>query len=338
MKMEFVDESELEELDAEEEMPEEERGKIVLVGEPMGLFIAEELGELEDVEHFSAAVAGAEYNVAVGLSRLGHKALYCTRLGDDPMGKRILKSMAQNGVSTDLVSVTDSAATGFMMKGKTEVGDPKIAYFRRGSAASTISVHDIDKLDLYGCDFLHVTGVFPAVSKSALDAVRRLIARAKALDMFISFDPNLRPQLWASEKEMIRTMNALAQDADLVLPGLNEGRLLTKKETPEEIAAYYHERGVDSVVIKLGADGAYWSCGGESGTVPGFPVRKIVDTVGAGDGFAAGVISAVAEGLSLQEAAFRGTVIGSMQIANKGDNEGLPTKDALEAAIAAGTV
>ena len=66
MKMEFVDEKELE---TEEDMPAEERGMIVLVGEPMGLFIAEELGELEDVEHFSAAVAGAEYNVAVGLSR-----------------------------------------------------------------------------------------------------------------------------------------------------------------------------------------------------------------------------------------------------------------------------
>lgn len=338
MKMEFVDESELEELEAEEEMPEEERGKIVLVGEPMGLFIAEELGELEDVEHFSAAVAGAEYNVAVGLSRLGHKALYCTRLGNDPMGKRILKSMEANGVSADLVSVADNAVTGFMMKGKTEVGDPKIAYFRKGSAASTISVHDIDKLDLYGCDFLHVTGIFPAVSKSALDAVRRLITRAKALDMFVSFDPNLRPQLWADEKEMVRTLNSLAMDADLVLPGLSEGRILTKKETPEEIAEYYHKRGVDSVVVKLGAEGAYWSCGGESGTVPGFPVKKIVDTVGAGDGFAAGVISAVAEGLSLQEATKRGTVIGSIQIAHKGDNEGLPTKEKLAEIMEAGIV
>ncbi len=61
----------------------------VLVGEPMGLSSREELGELEDVTHFSAAVSGAEYNVAVGLSRLDHEALYCTRLGDDPVGKRI---------------------------------------------------------------------------------------------------------------------------------------------------------------------------------------------------------------------------------------------------------
>ena len=199
-------------------------------------------------------------------------------------------------------------------------------------------MHDIDKLDLYGCDFLHVTGVFPAVSKSALDAVRRLISRAKALDMFISFDPNLRPQLWPSEKEMVRSMNAIAQDADLILPGIGEGKILTGKDTPEEIAAFYHNMGVDSVVVKLGADGAYWSCGGESGVVPGFPVKKIVDTVGAGDGFAAGVISAVAEGLSLSEATFRGTVIGSIQISNKGDNEGLPTREELEKYIEAGIV
>ena len=167
MKMDFVDESALE----AEEVPEGERGKIVLVGEPMGLFMAEEPGELEDVAHFSAAVAGAEYNVAVGLSRLGHTALYCTRLGDDPIGRRILKSMVENGVAADLVTVTDKASTGFMMKGSTAVGDPKIAYFRRGSAASQISTHDVDKLDLFGCDFLHVTGIFPAVSKSALEAV-----------------------------------------------------------------------------------------------------------------------------------------------------------------------
>ena len=317
--MEFVDEAELQK--AVDEPEGEVRGRIVLVGEPMGLFIAEELGELEDVTHFSAAVSGAEYNVAVGLSRLDHEALYCTRLGDDPVGKRILKSMKGNHVSDALVTVTDTASTGFMMKGRTEAGDP-----------------NIDKLDLYGCDFLHVTGIFPAVSKSALDAVKRLMSRAKALDMFISFDPNLRPQLWKDEKEMVRTLNSLAQEADLVLPGLSEGKILTKRDTPEGIAEFYHERGVDSVIVKLGDKGAYWSTGGEHGTVPAFPVKRIVDTVGAGDGFAAGVLSAVAEGMSLQEAAARGTVIGSIQITHRGDNEGLPTRAELETIKKAGIV
>ena len=164
------------------------------------------------------------------------------------------------------------------------------------------------------------------------------MSRAKALDMFISFDPNLRPQLWKDEKEMVRTLNSLAQEADLVLPGLSEGKILTKRDTPEGIAEFYHERGVDSVIVKLGDKGAYWSTGGEHGTVPAFPVKRIVDTVGAGDGFAAGVISAVAEGMSLQEAAARGTVIGSIQITHRGDNEDLPTRAELETITKAGIV
>lgn len=311
-------------------------GKIVLVGEPMGLFIAKEEGELHKVENFSAAVAGAEYNVAVGLSRLGHKAAYCTKLGMDPMAERILDGMVENRISQELVLRTEDSLTGFMMKGKTAEGDPKIAYFRKGSAASTISTHDIDNLDLFGCDFLHITGIFPAISKSALAAVKRLIARGKTLDMAISFDPNLRPQLWGSEQEMIKTLNGLAEYADTILPGVGEGKILTGSDVPEEIAEFYHNLGVKNVIVKLGAKGAYYSSAEEKGYVPAFKVKKIVDTVGAGDGFAAGVISALCEGLSLKEATERGNVIGAIQITHKGDNEGLPSKRKLAAVIAKG--
>lgn len=199
-------------------------GKIVLVGEPMGLFIAKEEGELSQVDNFSASIAGAEYNVAVGLSRLNPEVAYCTKLGNDPIGERILDGMKKNGISTDLILRSDDCFTGFMMKGKTAVGDPKIAYFRKGSAASTISTHDIDKLDLFECEYLHITGIFPAVSSSACNAVKRLIKRAVDLDMKISFDPNLRPQLWKSEKEMVSTLNSFAERANTVLPGVSEER------------------------------------------------------------------------------------------------------------------
>lgn len=311
-------------------------GKIVLVGEAMGLFIAKEKGELGTVTNFSAAVAGAEYNVAVGLARLGHSVAYCTKLGYDPMADRILASMGKNGISDELVMRSADSVTGFMMKGKTDEGDPKIAYFRKNSAASTICTHDIDSLDLCDCDYLHITGIFPAVSESAKAAVKRLVGRAKNLDMSISFDPNLRPQLWASEAEMVRTLNGFAENADTVLPGIGEGKILTGSDDPEKIAEFYHNMGVKNVVVKLGAKGAYYSVKNESGIVPPFAVHKIVDTVGAGDGFAAGVISALAEGLSLKEATERGNVIGAIQITHVGDNEGLPTRNELDSIIKKG--
>ena len=312
--------------------------KIVLMGEPMGLFMANETGALSEVDSFSVSIAGAEYNVAVGLARLGHTPAYCTRLGFDPLGERILRGMRQNHIATDLVMQTETAVTGFMMKSSTDQGDPDIAYYRKGSAASQITTHDIDALDLYGCERLHVTGIFPAVSASALAATKRLISRAKALELPVSFDPNLRPQLWESEKKMVATLNSLAEGVETVLPGLGEGEILTGRNTPEGAAEFYHDLGVKNVVVKLGKEGAYFSeKGGQSGFSPAFPVRKKVDTVGAGDGFAAGVISALAEGETLEEAAFRGNVIGAVQITHRSDNEGLPTREELSKIILAGT-
>lgn len=312
--------------------------KIVLLGEPMGLFMANETGALSEVKTFTSSIAGAEYNVAVGLARLGHTPAYCTRLGFDPLGEKILHGLRQNGISTDLVMQAEGELTGFMMKSSTDRGDPDIAYYRRGSAASRITAHEIDGLDLYGCERLHVTGIFPAVSESALSATKRLIARAQALEVPISFDPNLRPQLWESEKRMVSTLNSLAESAETILPGLGEGKQLTGRDTPEGVAEFYHAMGVKNVVVKLGKDGAYYSeKDGEAGYSPEFPVRNKVDTVGAGDGFAAGVISALAEGESLREAAFRGNVIGAIQITNQSDNEGLPTREQLSQIILAGT-
>lgn len=312
--------------------------KIILLGEPMGLFMANETGSLSEVETFSSAIAGAEYNVAVGLARLGHSAAYCTRLGFDPIGEKILNGLRANGISTDLVTQAEGEQTGLMLKGFNRNGDPDIAYYRKGSAASKITTHDIDRLDLFGCEWLHVTGIFPAVSQNAMAATRRLISRAQALDIPISFDPNLRPQLWESEKQMVSALNLLAGSAETVLPGLGEGKILTGQSTPEGVAEFYHSMGVKNVIVKVGKDGAYFSeKGGASGYSAAFPVREVVDTVGAGDGFAAGVISALAEGETLEEAAFRGNVMGAIQVAHKGDNEGLPTREQLAQIIMGGT-
>ena len=312
--------------------------KIILMGEPMGLFMANETGALSEVNSFTVSIAGAEYNVAVGLARLGHTPAYCTRLGFDPLGERILRGMRENHIVTDLVMQTETAVTGFMMKSSTSQGDPDIAYYRKDSAASQLTTHDIDALDLFSCERLHVTGIFPAVSDSALAATKRLISRAKALELPISFDPNLRPQLWESEKKMVATLNSLAEGVETVLPGLGEGKILTGQSTPEGVAEFYHNLGAKNVVVKLGKEGAYFSQkGGKSGFSPAFPAAKKVDTVGAGDGFAAGVISALAEGETLEEATFRGNVMGAIQITHRSDNEGLPTREELSKIILAGT-
>jgi 2-dehydro-3-deoxygluconokinase len=304
--------------------------KIMLVGEPMALFIAQQEEALENVSSFSSAVAGAEFNVAVGLSRLGHEVGYLTKLGKDPFGKRIARVMEQNGIDSSLIQYHDERATGFMMKSKTSHGDPDIFYFRKNSAASTVTREDIDRVDFSGYGFLHITGIFPALSETTLDAAEYLVEKAKAKGMTVSFDPNLRPQLWKSKELMISTLNRFAEKADYFLPGEKEGEILMGSRDPEKIAEHYLKLGVKTVIVKIGPRGAYCATAERSFRSPTFKEDRIVDTVGAGDGFAVGIISSVAEGLSLEDAVRRANAIGTIQIMNVGDNEGLPTVPELE--------
>jgi len=303
----------------------------MLVGEPLGLFIANEEGELGSVSSFTAAAAGAELNVAIGLSRLGHQPGYLTKLGRDPFARRIVRTMEESGIDTSLITYDGSRPTGFMLKSRVSAGDPEIHYFRRGSAASELSREDMARLDFGEYGFLHITGIFPALSAAALEAAEYLMRTAREDGLRISFDPNLRPQLWESREKMVETVNHLASLADVVLPGVSEGEILTGRKAPEDIAAFYLSRGAKAVAVKTGGKGAYAATEKDCCTVPGFPVEKVVDTVGAGDGFAVGVISGLAEGLTFSEAVRRGNAIGAIQVMSRGDNEGLPTRTQLEA-------
>ena len=109
-------------------------------------------------------------------------------------------------------------------------------------------------------------------------------------------------------------------------------RLLTGADSPEGVARFYRARGVDLVVVKLGPEGAYFDGEAGCGHVAGFPVEAVVDTVGAGDGFAVGVLSALLEGRSVEAAVRRGAWIGARAVQVLGDTEGLPTRAQLEEA------
>lgn len=303
---------------------------LLLAGEPMGLLIAQSEGSLDSVEGFTLAVAGAEFNVATGAARLGHFVSYLTKLGNDPFGTRITNTLTANKIDSSNVLTSDTNTTGFMLKSKVSKGDPEIFYFRKGSAASTLDASDVEKIDFNKFDYVHLTGIFPALTDSTRAAMMALIKKAKDLRLFISFDPNLRPQLWPSQEVMVKTLNELASYADLVLPGCGEGKILCGSEDPSKINDFYRSLGARMVVTKLGPDGALVREGDNEYKVPGFIVDKVVDTVGAGDGFACGVITGLMEGLSLEKAVERGAAIGAIQCTFAGDNEGLPTQEQLK--------
>lgn len=303
---------------------------VITIGEAMAMFVATESGDLAQAGHFIKRAAGAELNVATGLARLSFKVRWISRVGDDSFGRFILNTLRQEGIDTEGVTIDGRYATGFQLKSKAENGtDPIVEYFRKGSAASHLSPEDFHAPQ---ARHLHVSGVAAALSPSSYALLEYAVQSMKAQGKTISFDPNLRPVLWNSEAEMVEKLNRLAFQADWVLPGLKEGFILTGQTTPEGIADFYLQRGVKVVAIKTGADGAWFkTASGEQGTVAPVKVANVVDTVGAGDGFAVGAISALLEGKSVPEAVRRGNAIGALAIQVPGDSEGLPTRTELEA-------
>ncbi|MDF7664267.1 sugar kinase [Bifidobacterium sp. ESL0763] len=300
-------------------------GKVMLVGEAMALYTAEERGSLGQVRSFAASVAGAELNVAIGLKRMGAEAAFMTRLGRDPYADRILGFMERNHVDTHLVTRDSSHPTGSMLKSKYDGDDPKTFYFRKGSPASRITCDDVERLDFQGMGILHLTGIFPALSSSALEASRMLVRKARQSNVFISFDPNLRPSLWPDDRTMCEVTREFCSQADLVLPGVHEGERLFGVKSVEDMGQAFIDNGAGYAIVKDGARGCYGTDGGHGLYVPGFVLDHVVDTVGSGDGFAAGVLSSLLEGASAGRAMERGCAIGAMQTQSISDNEGLPT-------------
>lgn len=314
--------------------PTDSGADVITLGETMVAFAAHEAGPLAQAQTFTKIAAGAETNVGVGLARLGLKVAWVSRLGRDSFGDYIRAAVGGEGVDCSAVVEDPQRPTGFMLKSRALQGaDPTVEYYRRGSAASALSLADFDERRFAAARHLHATGITPALSASAAELAEHAMRFMRAHGRTVSFDPNLRPRLWPSREAMAAHLNRLAGLADWVLPGLAEGRLLTGLDRPEDIAAFYLDRGARAVVVKLGADGAYWRTADTDGRVPGVKVDQVVDTVGAGDGFAVGVISARLEGLDWPGAVARGNWIGAQAVRVVGDMEGLPRRADLPAGL-----
>ncbi len=299
---------------------------VLSFGETMAMWVAEQTGDLAHVELFHKRIAGADSNVAIGLARLGFNVKWLSRVGADSLGRFVLNTLQAEGLDCQHVEIDPQQPTGFQLKSRADDGsDPCVEYFRRGSAASHLNRSAICDT-LLSARHLHATGIPPALSASCNELSFELMKTMRAAGNSVSFDPNLRPSLWVSEQQMIRDINALAAYAHWVLPGLSEGQLLTGYEAPTDIAAFYLDQGAEAVVIKLGAKGAFLRTAHTEQFISAVPVAHVVDTVGAGDGFAVGVISALLENLGFVEAVQRGNWIGSRAVQSRGDMEGLPTR------------
>jgi 2-dehydro-3-deoxygluconokinase len=291
-------------------------------GETMVLLNPESSGPLRYVNSFSKSMGGAESNVAIALARLGHSVGWISKLGNDEFGRYIQNTIRGEGVDVSRVKFDDEASTGILFKERFNSGDPKVYYYRKGSAASRLSLEDIDMDYLKETKIIHITGITPALSNSTREVVFNVLKFAKENGITISFDPNIRLKLWALE-EAKPVLLEIARLSDIILPGISEGEMLLGTSDEKEISAKFLEMGCKVVAVKLGAAGCFVENKDYNRYVKGFVVKP-EDTVGAGDGFAAGFLCGMLKGLSIEEAALYGNGVGAMATLVKGDMEGYP--------------
>lgn len=305
---------------------------VVTVGETMAALAPGEVGSLKYINNFAKYIAGAESNVAIGIKRLGFKSGFISKLGKDPLGDYVEFFVRGEGVDVSQVKRDDEYRTGLLIKEMHTTKEPKVFYYRENSAASHLSPDDIDEDYIKKARHMHLTGITPALSDSAQNAFFRALNYAKQNGLRISFDPNLRLKLWPSVEEMKKVMLNIIPQVDVLLPGVEEGEILLGLNDPEDIIKGFYgmmEEG-SLVVLKLGSEGALYYQGDQIVHVEPYKVDNIVDLIGAGDAFAAGLITGLLREMSIKEAVELANLVGALCITVKGDIEGLPTWEQVE--------
>ncbi|MFI9046289.1 sugar kinase [Streptomyces sp. NPDC053427] len=298
----------------------------------------------------AVSIAGAESNVAIGLSRLGHRVGWAGAVGNDEAGQLVLRTLRAEGVEVSAASTDPDAPTGLILFEPRLPEVTRVHYYRAGSAGSRLQEDAVERaFSAAPPRVLHLTGITPALSPAARSAARHALRLARQNDSLVCLDVNFRARLWTPEdaaqvlREWIPSVDILIASDDelpLCLPaGLSAGAPGTGTGTPGTGSGPQHdpaatlaaqaglllEQGVGEVVVKLGADGATAFTGDGSLHRPAQPVRA-VDAVGAGDAFVAGYLSALLDGADLAGRLARAVTTGAFAVASPGDWEGAPTR------------
>ncbi|MCX4778201.1 sugar kinase [Streptomyces sp. NBC_01264] len=289
------------------------------------------------------SVAGAESNVAIGLARLGHAVRWAGAVGEDEAGELVLRTLRAEGVDVSGASRDDGGApTGLMLTEPRLPEVTRVHSYRAGSAGSRLKACSLERaFTAAPPKVLHLTGITPALSRSARSACALALRLAAEHSALVCLDVNFRSRLWSCE-EAAAVLRTWAPSVDVLIASDDELPLCLPPDAPADTALRAKELlalGVGEVVVTLGSAGATaYTDEGRTVHAPARPVRA-VDTVGAGDAFVAGYLSAFLDGSTPETRLDRAVTTGAFAVASRGDWEGAPTRAELGLLSApAGTV
>lgn len=255
-------------------------------------------GEDNDALRLTARPGGSPFNVAIGLSRLGHRAALFTGLSTDLLGRRLRDLLAREGVSLDYI-VDKPNSTTLVLVALDEGGVPRYSFYGDGCADREIVLNDLPSLE-DRIDALHF-GSYTLVTEPTASAYFALAERERGRRL-ISLDPNVRPTVESDMRIWRERVKKWRQMADIVKVSEEDLQLIHPSMDIDEIAQDWLQAPTQLLVVTRGASGALgYSAQGRVETTP--PEVAVIDTVGAGDSFQAALLSQLTDRSSLREAA-----------------------------------
>jgi len=300
--------------------------QLVTMGETLALLSSWPERPLRHATSLDLTIGGSESNVAIGAARLGVRTAWMGRVGDDEFGQLITRELLAERVLLD-TSVDPHRPTGLMLKSRRTGGLAQVTYYRQGSAGANLAIADLDTEILRTATVFHTSAITPALGESARDAVHQSLELCQAFDTRISIDLNYRRVLWDRDTAATE-YRYLISKADIVFATEDEARIVSDADTPAGLAQDLTKLGATNAVIKLGSHGAVACVDGAEVVVQPVPVR-VVDSVGAGDAFAAGYLTGLIDGAATKECLAWGNLMGAWSVSTRGDWQGLPNRDEL---------
>ncbi|MEG1012475.1 MAG: carbohydrate kinase [Ruthenibacterium sp.] len=312
-------------------------GEILIDFTPSG---TNELG----MELFARNPGGAPANMLAMYCKLGGKGALIGKVGDDVFGDFLTGTLRRAGINVSGVVKDSEVPTTLAFVQLDKHGDRSFSFYRKPGADICLTAGEVDAQLLRNCRIFHF-GSVSLTDEPCRSATLTSVQTAKQAGAIISYDPNYRPPLWASEADAVAEMCAALRYADIVKVSEEEMTLLTGETEAEKGAQALLEQGASLVLVTMGAKGAFCKNTRASACKAAFDVAT-VDTTGAGDAFFGALLfylreknAAELKTLSREEMGAMldfSNAAGSLTTTKKGAIPAMPTRKDIESCVRAG--
>lgn len=285
-------------------------------------------GSLADASTLNKYFGGDTVTTAVAVARLGGNVTYLTKVGNDGFSEFILSALKKENIDTSLIKTNDEQ-NGMYIVSHT-LDKKEVLYYKRKTAATKLSIDDINEEVIKKLKLVYSTGVVQSLSASSRELVRETFRMAKENDVMTAYDPNYTSCFMNSD-DTKEYFEEIIDFTDIIFLSLkNDAAQLYDFTSIDKVMNYFWDKGVKIVVIKSHIDNGYYTgYKGDISFTEFYNTQKAIDVTASGDVFNGGFLHALTNGYSPRDAAKFASVVSGLQTQNYGAIQAIPYLDAV---------